>query len=222
MPTTDTPDAHLPGRDAHALAHVGDPAAQAHPPEAGTAGTSGWASPRAPTDPPTDVAAGPPTPARPRLSVSAAARACGVSRRTIHRRLAEHAFPGAVQAEDGTWSIPVEDLLAAGLQLHAPAPCAPIPAQGDEQGIHLPAQEVGSLRAALDAAERRAADAERRAAMAEAVASERGRALAALELALRALQPGPLPSPAVEATGNAPVSLRRRWWRRQRPAVTTG
>jgi hypothetical protein len=214
---------------AHAPAQGVEQPAQIDTPEMGTTGTSAGPPPTVLTAAPTDVAAGPPTPARPRLSVSAAARACGVSRRTIHRRLAEQAFPEAVQAEDGTWSIPVEDLLAAGLRLHAPATGVPIhaqgadgaahaPAQGEEQGAHRPGQEVGALRAALDAAERRAVEAERRVEVLEAVASERGRALATLELALRALQPGPS-SPAPQGTGDSPASPRSRWWRRQREAA---
>ena len=52
---------------------------------------------------------------RPELTVSEAARACSVDRRTIGRRLRADAFPNAHKLEDGTWRIPVPDLIAAGL-----------------------------------------------------------------------------------------------------------
>ncbi|MFJ8696978.1 helix-turn-helix transcriptional regulator [Streptomyces roseolilacinus] len=59
---------------------------------------------------------------RPMLSPRQAAAACGVSRTTIRRRREDGAFPGAVQDEKRGWLIPVEDLLAAGFRLNAPAP----------------------------------------------------------------------------------------------------
>ncbi|MEU9647212.1 helix-turn-helix domain-containing protein [Streptomyces sp. NPDC048188] len=59
---------------------------------------------------------------RPLLTQREAATACGVSRTTIRRRREAGELPGAVLDEDRGWLIPVEDLLAAGFRLNAPAP----------------------------------------------------------------------------------------------------
>ncbi|MEV6551804.1 helix-turn-helix domain-containing protein, partial [Streptomyces sp. NPDC051597] len=56
-----------------------------------------------------------------------AADACGVSRTTIRRRREEGGLPGAVQDPHRGWLIPVEDLLAAGFRLNAPAGPDPDP-----------------------------------------------------------------------------------------------
>ncbi|MFB6878962.1 helix-turn-helix domain-containing protein [Streptomyces sp. NPDC056323] len=57
---------------------------------------------------------------RPMLTQREAATACGVSRTTIRRRQAGD-LPNAVEDPRRGWLIPVEDLLAAGLRLNAPA-----------------------------------------------------------------------------------------------------
>ena len=59
---------------------------------------------------------------RPLLTQREAAAACGVSRTTIRRRREAGELPGAVLDDDRGWLIPVEDLLAAGFRLNAPAP----------------------------------------------------------------------------------------------------
>ncbi|CAL9676971.1 hypothetical protein SUDANB176_07869 (plasmid) [Streptomyces sp. enrichment culture] len=59
---------------------------------------------------------------RPLLTQREAATACGVSRTTIRRRREAGELPGAVLDNDRGWLIPVEDLLAAGFRLNAPAP----------------------------------------------------------------------------------------------------
>lgn len=64
---------------------------------------------------------------RPRLSLRAAAEACGVSRTTMRRRRENGDFPGAVQDPVTGWTVPVEDLTAAGFR-----PNVPIPAQAAE------------------------------------------------------------------------------------------
>ncbi|MEU0061085.1 helix-turn-helix domain-containing protein [Streptomyces sp. NPDC006334] len=51
-----------------------------------------------------------------------AATACGVSRTTIRRRREAGELPGSVLDDERGWLIPVDDLLAAGFRLHAPAP----------------------------------------------------------------------------------------------------
>jgi hypothetical protein len=122
---------------------------------------------------------------RPELTVTEAAKAAGVDRRTIRRRLDADDFPNAHRdtgkqgPESGPWLIPVEDLLAAGLKLHQPT--GPDEPTTDAANAH--AQTEANLRAALS-------DAVRRAEVAEAVAAERERVIQAQELALRALMPG--------------------------------
>jgi len=53
------------------------------------------------------------------VTASAAARLCNVGRKTILRRLAAGKIPGAEQALDGVWRIPVSGLRAAGLDPQA-------------------------------------------------------------------------------------------------------
>ncbi|MFI6125431.1 helix-turn-helix transcriptional regulator [Streptomyces sp. NPDC051064] len=59
---------------------------------------------------------------RPMLTQREAAAACGVSLSTIRRRREAGDLPGAVQDPVRGWVIPVDDLLSAGLRLHAPSP----------------------------------------------------------------------------------------------------
>jgi excisionase family DNA binding protein len=68
---------------------------------------------------------------RPSLTITEAARLCGVSVSTIRRYLAAGRFPTARQqpspipGQRGLWRIPTQDLLAAGLRPRQ----APIPGQ---------------------------------------------------------------------------------------------
>lgn len=117
---------------------------------------------------------------RPVLTVTEAARASGVDRRAIRRRLDSGEFPNAYRdvgsqgPETGPWLIPVEDLLRAGLTLRAPmAPDASILTSFGRS------EQESLLQSAL-------ADALRRAEVAEATAAERERIIEAQELALRA------------------------------------
>ncbi|MEU3634100.1 helix-turn-helix domain-containing protein [Streptomyces fradiae] len=149
---------------------------------------------------------------RPLLTQREAAAACGVSRTTIRRRREEGAFPNAVQEGRRGWVIPVEDLLAAGFRLHAPAPPDPAPAGTDDGGEGDQEQEdVIVLRMALERErlEHRLALAEER--HGRELAEERARGLRArveaqerhissLEESLRALLPVPERA-AVEASG---------------------
>lgn len=59
---------------------------------------------------------------RPSWGVQQAARECGVSPATIRRRLKDGSLPNAVQGARGAWSIPVTDLIAAGLNPGQPSP----------------------------------------------------------------------------------------------------
>ncbi|GAA2639890.1 helix-turn-helix domain-containing protein [Streptomyces axinellae] len=165
---------------------------------------------------------------RPMLTQRQAADACEVSRTTIRRRREEGAFPNAVLSE-GTWRIPVEDLLAAGLRLHAPAPPDPGHDDGQEEAAagvgagespgHTMATltEVERLRAELAELRREAAEAEagRRAAEAEArVLREMDAAriahIADLQQALAALAPAPeraeIPASRPRPVSEAPAS----------------
>lgn len=114
---------------------------------------------------------------RPRFSVVQAAARTGVARSTIQRRLKKGDFPGAYQLPDGTWSIGVDDLLAAGLRVDAPTPA------DDLEHGHADAARIASLEAALAAANARAEAAER-------VAAERNRIIEAQDRALRMLTAG--------------------------------
>ena len=145
---------------------------------------------------------------RPMLTFSEAAIAAGVDRRTIRRWKDAGKLPDAVMV-DGVWRVPVEDLLAAGAQLHAPTP-------PDEPDPTPPPDELERLRTEV-------AEYRRRAEVAEAVAAERGAALDDARLALRALtaaeatdeerrarftwQPG-------DVTVTPPPEKPKRWWRR--------
>jgi hypothetical protein len=134
---------------------------------------------------------------RPRLTITEAARAAGLHRNTIRRRLDGGQFPNAKKGPKGVVEIPVEDLLASGLVLHGPAPSVPDVLPRATPDV----PEVDTLRG-------RVRELEHRAALAEALASERERALDDLRVALRALGPG-------ESTP-APQAPRRRWWARTR------
>ena len=126
---------------------------------------------------------------RPTFTITDAATACSVSRKTITRKLAELAIHGAAKDDDGVWRIPVEALLAVGLHpgrslpeaghvTVRPVAPAPVPARPvDQDTITIPRDRWDDVRIRL--------------ARAEAEAAERGLALADARLALRALTAGP-------------------------------
>lgn len=179
---------------------------------------------------------------RPMLSLREAASACGVSRTTIRRRREAGDLPNAVQDPRRGWVIPVEDLLAAGFRLNAPAPAedgaeAPVsaagrgvvPADGGGQGAAALRAELARIRAEHELA---LAHAEYGQKLAEAEAkhlrvqlAERGERIADLQRAVAALAPAPErgvlapasppASPAVpgQAQGeHLEPESRRRWW----------
>ncbi|MCD9904473.1 helix-turn-helix domain-containing protein [Streptomyces sp. MT29] len=89
---------------------------------------------------------------RPMLTQREAAAACGVSRSTIRRRREAGDLPNAVQDEGRGWLIPVEDLLAAGFRLSAPAgPHVPAADSVGGSGGHHQEHEQGDAVAALRA-----------------------------------------------------------------------
>ncbi len=146
---------------------------------------------------------------RPTFTITDAATACSVSRKTITRKLPELAGHGAAKDDDGVWRIPVEALLAVGLhpgrsltqvtsaaaRPAAPAPAPPRPPEQDT--VTIPRDRWDDVRIRL--------------ARAEAEAAERGLALADARLALRALTAGPvsmsrgLPTALAQDSGTPPV-----------------
>ena len=144
------------------------------------------------------------------LTLTQAADAVGVSRRTLHRRLAADELPGAHKGgQAGSWLIPWPALLAAGYNLTTPAddPTSSTTTPRPTSSTPTPdAHELDELRERL-------ADAERRAAVAEAVAAERQRLILAHELNLTELR-----AQLVERTQAHPAQdstpQRIRWWRR--------
>jgi len=141
---------------------------------------------------------------RPALTLTEAARAAGVDRRTLRRRLDAGELPNAYRDRGrqgpgtGPWLIPVGDLLAAGFTLNAPSP-GPAHARHDDQG-----DELAELRHELDHLRERLARAERDRDVAQAVATERERTIAVQADHLRALQAGP-PSSSQPTTPPAPL-----------------
>jgi hypothetical protein len=138
---------------------------------------------------------------RPELSISEAAAAAGVDRRTIRRKLDAGDFPNASRGDGrqgpatGPWVIPVTDLLGAGLQLHAPTQEAAGQSAPNEKPV------VSDLeRLQVELAEWR-----RRAELAEAIAVERDRTIEVQSAAMRMLNVG---QPTAES------SQQRRWWNR--------
>lgn len=152
---------------------------------------------------------------RPELTITQAADACGVSKKTIRRRIDAAAFPNARRLDgpageaSGPWVVPVDDLIAAGLTVGKPSPPdEPPPTVSAAEPAPTESDELAKLRA--DNAELR-----RRAEVAEAVADERGRALDDARLALRALTAGPDPVSAAE-TPPEPEGRRRGWFGRNK------
>ncbi|MGW9205352.1 helix-turn-helix transcriptional regulator, partial [[Kitasatospora] papulosa] len=141
---------------------------------------------------------------RPMLTQREAAAACGVSRSTIRRRREAGDLPNSVHDEVRGYLIPVEDLLAAGFRLNAPAPPDTPPAApaGKRTAVVVGQEDVVGLRAELEHARQEhalalaAAEHERQLAQAEAQhlrdqLDARAEHIADLQQALRALMPSP-------------------------------
>lgn len=142
---------------------------------------------------------------RPTFTITDAAAACAVSRKTITRKLGDLALHGAAKDDDGIWRIPVEALLAVGLHpgrslpAHSPRPATP-PASAAPVTPTAPAPTMPDTSAEVVTVPRQRWDDLRiRLARAEAEAAERALALADARLALRALTAGP----ARQADGGA-------------------
>ncbi len=135
------------------------------------------------------------------FSVTQAAEACLVSRKTIVRRLPQLEEFGAWKDSQGQWVIPLSALLAADLRPGRPSrpeaeppKAAAAESKTVSQGQSAPEAPVDNsavalLRNELENWQRRATDAEKRAAVAEAIATERAGRVDDLRLALRQLEP---------------------------------
>jgi len=143
---------------------------------------------------------------RPTFTITDAATACAVSRKTITRKLADLALHGAAKDEDGIWRIPVEALLAVGLHPGRSLPAggtAARPSGGPAARPHPaappgPEPVVDTVTVPRD----RWDDLRIRLARAEAEAAERALALADARLALRALTAGPARAPEPPVAAN--------------------
>ncbi len=120
------------------------------------------------------------------LTVTEAAKAAGVDRRMITRKLDADMFPNAYRAAgksgpgSGPWMIPTDDLIAAGLQVQvASSPDEPQPSVSEVEMLRL---EVEHLRQRLADKDAHLTDAR-----------------AALALALRQLGAGPSPDSTPDA-----------------------
>lgn len=119
------------------------------------------------------------------FTVSTAAEACGVSRKTIDRRLPQLAEHGASKDVTGQWTIPLSALYATGLRPGRPK--GPDSEPPGERTVEQHDSTVQLIRTELDSWQRRATEAEKRAAVAEAESSARAAHISSLEHAMRAL-----------------------------------
>ncbi|WP_371631840.1 helix-turn-helix domain-containing protein [Streptomyces sp. NBC_00341] len=128
---------------------------------------------------------------RPVLTQREAATACGVSRTTIRRRRGDGDLPGAVQDPKRGWMVPVEDLLAAGFRLDAPAgPDASPSPPGD--GEHQDVTELEHAHALALAEERHGRElAEAQVEHLRAQLATQAEHIGDLRQALAALMPAP-------------------------------
>jgi helix-turn-helix protein len=138
---------------------------------------------RLPTEPPEGPSS---------LTISQAARACGVNRRTIRRHREAGDFPGTYRDGQGTWRILVSDLAAAGYPPHL---IRRLDEPTEATQLDRLRGEVAVLRERLVATER--------------VARERQERIEDLRLVMRML-PGPGLAPEVaEALQDGGVVVRR-------------
>jgi hypothetical protein len=151
---------------------------------------------------------------RPEFTITDAATACAVSRKTITRKLADLAEHGAAKDEDGIWRIPVEALLAVGLHPGRSVAQRPSDAPARAAGVQPSPTPRPTTQAGPDmitVSRDRWDDLRIRLARAEAQAAERDLALADARLALRALTAGPAtpaapPTPVGVAAAAIPVA----------------
>lgn len=153
---------------------------------------------------------------RPAWSAAESAKRCGVARSTIQRALTQGRFPNAMSTDEG-WRIPVEDLLAAGFHPGRSTPPTEQVADTSTDTQVLQAELV-ALHAEVERLHARAAAAERLLDERERVISVQTEALAATQLALRAIESAsarePRPAEVLDLRTLEPAAgtPRRRWW----------
>lgn len=131
-------------------------------------------------------------PAPPTVSQSRAAELCGVSTTTIRRYRQSGRLEGCEPDEEsGGWKVPIPALIAAGLlKRSSPADTVTTERVERDKSPHEVTPQT-ALESRISELEAALAQAQQRAAVAEALASERDRTIAAQELALKALTTGP-------------------------------
>ncbi|WP_139277906.1 hypothetical protein [Rhodococcus marinonascens] len=117
------------------------------------------------------------------FTVTAAAEACRVSRKTITRRLDQLRNGGAYKDSAGAWVIPLSALLHAGLTPGRPAPPDAVPVPQSADVGHQDTRTTTEVQAQL-------ADLQRRAEVAEALAAERAEQITDLRRTLAMLTTG--------------------------------
>jgi hypothetical protein len=153
------------------------------------------------------------------LTLTEAAKACGVSHSTIKRRLSE--FANAQQNRSGVWQVPVADLLGAGFHLR---PRAVEPVTEDSDPGHN-GSDLAQAQARIEELTTKLADERVARSTAEALAAERAARIEDLRYSLRALSgpprppeatPAPVPPEAPQPVQSAPAlaPARRGWWSR--------
>ncbi|HPE35682.1 MAG TPA: helix-turn-helix domain-containing protein [Spirochaetales bacterium] len=145
---------------------------------------------------------------RPRWSASEAARRCGVGRATIQRALSAGKFPNASKTDNG-WTIPLEDLLAAGFRPDRPAPPDAPAREHDQEGTgQVPelTARLRALRAELDTERARTESERALRAAAEHLAAVQEQRANDLKAMLRALQAAPAAAAPEPAPGRSLLS----------------
>lgn len=177
--------------------------------------------------------------ARPSWSVARAATECGISVSTIKRRLRDGKFPNATQNAGGSWTIPIQDLIGAGLTPGKPAPPDPVIDLGhrdSDLGQRPRSEEL--LNRVSELEQELKLERQRREYL-EILLKERADHVDSLKQAMRILEPGQRPRsesqldpvsepPAEPAPATAPPTFsssppavqdvsqpqKRRWWQR--------
>ncbi|MDJ0347156.1 helix-turn-helix domain-containing protein [Streptomyces sp. H10-C2] len=144
---------------------------------------------------------------RPRLTQREAAAACGVHLSTIRRYREAGRLPHAQRDPSRGWLIPVEDLLAVGLRLHAPAPPEGEPPTVSGRATPLGDPVSGDERSTTARLEQALKEERHRREIAELKAEYLAANVADLRRHVLALTPGPTAGPADPESEGEPPTL---------------